>query len=107
MISSSSLILAYVLSPRQGRHPYLIWTAVMVGLSNYGSFAFFCAWGRHRLDTNRMRRRRLRGEFGDGDVNGEEVERAMGDFQFRQAVRAAVAGVGFLMNIVGIWGDGY
>jgi hypothetical protein len=43
----------------------------------------------------------------DADLNGEEIERAMEDFQSRQALRAAVAGIGFLMNIIGIWGDGY
>jgi hypothetical protein len=78
----------------------------MVGLSSYGSIAFFYTWGKLG-DTTRKRQRRVYEGVADAEVNGEEVERAMEDFQSRQVARAAVAGVGFLMNIVGIWGDGY
>jgi autophagy-related protein 33 len=40
------------------------------------------------------------------DINGEEVRGAMERFRFSQAVRFALAGVGFTMSVVGIWGDG-
>lgn len=41
-----------------------------------------------------------------GEVNGEEVENQTRDQQFLEFVRTGVAGMGFVMGIVGIWGDG-
>ena len=41
-----------------------------------------------------------------GDVNGEQVEKRARDQQFLEFVRAGVAGLGFAMGVVGIWGDG-
>jgi len=41
-----------------------------------------------------------------GDVNGEQVEKRTRDQQLVEFVRTAVAGVGFAMGVVGIWGDG-
>ena len=32
---------------------------------------------------------------------------AMERFQLAQAVRATLSGLGFVMSVVGIWGDGY
>ena len=46
------------------------------------------------------------GGGGDAAVNGEMVER---EVRYRQRVegwRALVAGFGFVMGVVGIWGDG-
>lgn len=40
------------------------------------------------------------------EVNGEEVERTARNQQFVEFVRAAVSGLGFVMGVVGIWGDG-
>ncbi|KAI9777956.1 MAG: hypothetical protein M1839_008491 [Geoglossum umbratile] len=107
ILSSSSLLLAYALSPRRARHPYLVWTAAMVGLSSYGNITYFCATGKPRSGMHTRRRRSVYEEVSDVDVNGERLEKAMEDFQFRQTVRTVVVGLGFLMNIVGIWGDGY
>jgi autophagy-related protein 33 len=39
-------------------------------------------------------------------VNGEEVREQMEGFQQRQIVRTAIAGIGFMMSVIGIWGDG-
>lgn len=41
------------------------------------------------------------------EPNGEEVLKEIQRTQTAQAVRGGVAGLGFLMSIVGIWGDGY
>jgi len=46
------------------------------------------------------------GEEMDDVVNGEEVRQQMEGFQTVQIVRTVVAGVGFAMSVVGIWGDG-
>lgn len=39
-------------------------------------------------------------------VNGEEVRGEVEGFLKKQAVSTAVAGLGFMMAVVGIWGDG-
>lgn len=39
-------------------------------------------------------------------VNGEEVREQMEGFRQSQIIRTAIAGVGFMMSVVGIWGDG-
>lgn len=41
-----------------------------------------------------------------GDANGEEVEGAAREKQWVEGLRAAVSGLGFVMGVVGIWGDG-
>ena len=43
----------------------------------------------------------------EADLNGEELERGMVEFRKAQAIQTGIAGIGFLMSIVGIWGDGY
>lgn len=43
----------------------------------------------------------------DAAINGEEVRAGMEQFQIAQAVRAGISGLGFLMSVVGLWGDGY
>ena len=40
------------------------------------------------------------------DVNGEQVEKDARTQQFIEFVRTGVAGLGFVMGVVGIWGDG-
>ena len=40
------------------------------------------------------------------NVNGEKVEMEMAREKKVQLVRTAVAGFGFMMGVVGIWGDG-
>ena len=46
------------------------------------------------------------GVEGSGEVNGEKVEGEMARERRMQGVRGLVAGLGFLMGVVGIWGDG-
>jgi len=41
-----------------------------------------------------------------GEVNGEEVENQARAQQLLEFVRTGVAGIGFAMGLVGIWGDG-
>jgi autophagy-related protein 33 len=43
---------------------------------------------------------------GDEDINGEGVRVAMEGFWLNQSARFVLAGAGFVMSIVGIWGDG-
>ena len=48
----------------------------------------------------------MSGEEAEDEVNGEEVRQQMDGFKMNQIVRTAVAGLGFAMSVVGIWGDG-
>lgn len=45
-------------------------------------------------------------ETEEEEVNGEEIRERMKGFTTGQLVRTAIAGVGFAMSVVGIWGDG-
>lgn len=40
------------------------------------------------------------------DVNGEQVEKKARDQQWIEFTRTGVSGLGFVMGVVGIWGDG-
>lgn len=46
------------------------------------------------------------GEEMEEEVNGEEVRVQMEGFMMSQVARTVVAGIGFMMSVVGIWGDG-
>lgn len=48
----------------------------------------------------------MEGEEAEADVNGEEVRAGVEAFLKKQIVRGAVAGLGFLLSVVGVWGDG-
>ena len=41
-----------------------------------------------------------------GEVNGEQVEKKAREQQWIEFVRMGVSGAGFVMGVVGIWGDG-
>ena len=45
-------------------------------------------------------------DVSENAVNGEKVEMEMARERKVQFVRTLVAGAGFLMSVVGIWGDG-
>ncbi|KAH8602749.1 hypothetical protein B0O99DRAFT_473869, partial [Bisporella sp. PMI_857] len=126
-ISSSSFILAYVFSPRSQKHPYLLWTTLFVAGSALTDFVL--PTPRKTVSSRtapKKREQNLRpmdasyevvghdsnsegtqseAEVED-EVNGEEVREQMEGFMLGQIVRTAVAGVGFVMSVVGIWGDG-
>lgn len=126
-VSTGSLLVAYMLSPRYGRHPYLLWTALTVALSA-GTDLWLSRDARRLLVKERRRAAAAATGSSNGGgssagneqtpaaaaatgdsspANGEEVKIGMERFQVAQAVRAGIAGLGFLMSVVGIWGDGY
>ncbi|KAK5118406.1 hypothetical protein LTR62_002920 [Meristemomyces frigidus] len=93
-ISCVSLALAFSLSPARLRHPYLLWTSLAAATSGLMNFA---------MDSS-MRQRVHEDEV--ADLNGEQVEKKARDQQWLEFVRMGVSGVGFVMGVVGIWGDG-
>lgn len=46
------------------------------------------------------------GEDMDEDVNGEEIRQQVEVYMKVNIVKTIVAGIGFAMSTVGIWGDG-
>lgn len=42
----------------------------------------------------------------EAEVNGEEVRVEVEAFLKKQMVRCAIAGLGFILSVVGVWGDG-
>jgi len=46
------------------------------------------------------------GEELEEEINGEEVRSEVEFFVRNQIVQTVVAGVGFMMAVLGIWGDG-
>lgn len=117
-ISTSSLFLAYLLSPKRARHPYLLWTALVAGASDITDL--FLRPTSAKTTGSVKERKPKRGVessyelLGDShseaseeeEVNGEEVRAEMEEFRFSQAVRTGVSFVGFGMAVLGIWGDG-
>ncbi|ERF75995.1 hypothetical protein EPUS_08249 [Endocarpon pusillum Z07020] len=111
-VSSLSLITCYSLASARGKHPYLLWTALMAFLAGQGLEYYYN--GLDRFPTLRKSASSDRGArsyvmVGDEDeasVNGEKVEMEMSRERRVQAVRALVSGLGFAMGVVGIWGDG-
>lgn len=56
---------------------------------------------------NRVERKvyQLVEENGDLGVNGEEVKSGMEDWERKSWVNVGVNGLGFIMAVVGVWGD--
>ncbi|KAI9726591.1 MAG: hypothetical protein M1828_000958 [Chrysothrix sp. TS-e1954] len=123
-ISISTYALAYTLAPRQGRHPYLLYTSVLVALS--GGVDYFLSRGASQQESrdmqtaakaNQKASNTMEMEESDEDfedlkeaqslrVNGEEVRLSMEGWKFRETVRGSVSAVAFMMAVVGMWGDG-
>lgn len=151
-LSGSAFALAFFLSPRYFRHPYLLYTSLLVFGSRLAvsdlvapylslgppassaSSSSAAATRRREQQQKRERaaaaaRARMEASYevlgsdahseGAGsasgedldtieedNVNGEEVRAKVEAFLKKQMVQSTVAGLGFLMAVVGIWGDG-
>lgn len=148
-LSSSAFALAYLLSPRPLRHPYLLYASALVLGSHLAAsdllapYLLFLGPARPAAasssstaagkDKQKEKRAAARarmeasyevlggagsdanseGSAGEeveaeegGDVNGEEVRAEVEVFLKKQIVRSVVAGLGFFLSVVGIWGDG-
>ncbi|KAI9804435.1 MAG: hypothetical protein M1825_001334 [Sarcosagium campestre] len=99
-VTTTTLVLAYALSPRRARHPYLLWTALATVLSTGGDL-WYSAQRRKAIRQGNLP------DESDAFVNGEELRKGMERFKFVQTIRTGVAGLGFLMSVIGIWGDGF
>ncbi|GAB1318621.1 Autophagy-related protein 33 [Madurella fahalii] len=147
-VSSSAFALAYLLSPRPLRHPYLLYASILVGASQLAASDLLAPYllklgppspsssstaaARKQKQKQKTERAAARArmeasyevlgsgsdahsegaasgeevEGDEADVNGEEVRVEVEAFLKKQIVRSAVAGLGFLLSVVGVWGDG-
>jgi len=135
IVSGSCFLAAYALSPRGYRHPYLLWTLCIVSVAgsfdlffNFSPEPSPAAKALAEAKEQRKRDRKGKGrmeasyevvgeshsegtseaeaEIEEEDLNGEEVRAEMESFKMVQTIRYYVSGVGFLMSLVGLWGDG-
>ncbi|KAI2468063.1 hypothetical protein F4781DRAFT_283790 [Annulohypoxylon bovei var. microspora] len=138
-VSGTAFLLAYTLSHRGFRHPYLLYTSLFcfgTRLTDFVTPSIFgepvsstSAAAQRRAELTRARKEKqaakrmeasyevlgdahsdegasASGEELDEDYNGEEVRSEVEFFVRNKLIQTAVSGIGFLMAIVGIWGDG-
>jgi autophagy-related protein 33 len=124
-ISTSSLLLAYFLSPPRGKHPYLLWTSLIVSVSGVTDLILRPRSTKTITAAREYKKeRKSRGvessyevlgasdrdsdsaEDSEESVNGEEVRADIEGFRTSQAIRTGLSAVGFVMAVVGVWGDG-
>jgi autophagy-related protein 33 len=116
-------VLAWLISPRSRKHPYLLYTALLSTAGGIGvDYAAAQGWlaaplqvfERRAIDTEAVRdvdvsegedEEVLLGQGGE-EVNGEVVRRKVEGMRGRESVRAKVLGFGFAIGILGLWGDG-
>ncbi len=48
----------------------------------------------------------LSDEVLDEDINGEELKALMAGFALQETIRHGVSTIGFVLSLVGLWGDG-
>ncbi|KAK6083795.1 hypothetical protein SCUP234_03654 [Seiridium cupressi] len=131
--AGSAFLLAFALSPSGFRHPYLLYTSLFVfstRLTGYIAPTLFgvpsdfsqrrAALTKARKDKAAAKRMEqsyevlgetqsdegLSGEDAEEEINGEEVRSEVEYFVKNQLVQTALAGIGFTMAVIGIWGDG-
>lgn len=122
-LSSAPLLLAFVLSPRSSRHPYLLYTSLLAVLASAAPRLLpqpAAPAPRQRSPKKQSPARRMEASYevlGDvtseaaseediEDVNGEEVRVEVEGLARRYVVQTGLSALGFAMAIVGLWGDG-
>lgn len=102
ILASASLTTAFLFGGRYGRHPYLIFTALMplAGIALEKKKMAGVEIGVLNAPTEKKKK-------GDQvDVNGEVVRGGLEKWRVWGLVRGGIIGFGFAMGVVGIWGDG-
>ena len=142
-VSGSAFALAFLLSPRNFRHPYLLYTSLLVFGSRLvtsdlvapylslgpppssSSATTASSVAARQQKKERAARARMEASYEvlgsdvhsegtsgeeleteEEGVNGEEVRARVSTFLKKQMIHTAVTGAGFLLAVVGVWGDG-
>ncbi|KAL8822984.1 MAG: hypothetical protein Q9191_006293 [Dirinaria sp. TL-2023a] len=99
-LGTSSLLLAYLISPPRGRHPYLLW-ATLATVAGFGSEIWGMLSKKKETEDEGMED----WEVEDGSVNGEVLREGMEKWRARMGWKAGIWGAAWAVAIVGIWGD--
>ncbi|KAI6249682.1 Autophagy-related protein 33 [Erysiphe necator] len=128
--SSSSFLLAYFFAPYMQKHPYLLWTSLMVGSSFIidlipssvvglqnstickGSSKDAKTSGKHNNQLDASYELLAKSNHSDDEIYETESYGSGKSVEFRshllkERLRTAFTGIGFAMSVVGIWGDGF
>ena len=113
-LSTSTLLLAYILSPPRGRHPYLLWATLAIG-AGYGRDIWAGVVekvkgknggkGKDEASGSDSSDEEWEVEGSVGSLNGEVVREGMEKWRGKMMGRTAVWGIGWLVTVVGLWGD--
>ncbi|KAI5466054.1 hypothetical protein BGZ63DRAFT_348069 [Mariannaea sp. PMI_226] len=121
-LASAPFLFCFILAPRNARHPYLLYTSLLAALSTVAP-AFIpqpVAPRPAAPGTRPSPRARMEASYevlGDAhsepaseedieDVNGEEVRASVEGLTRSYLARTGIAALGFVMAVIGIWGDG-
>lgn len=130
-VSSTSFLLAYLLSPRSQKHPYLLWTTLFVVSSGFAEYLVQPYVSKSTSSARAVKQKTkkgkgrqmdssyevlgasdrdsegtISGEEMDEDINGEEIREQVEGYMKVNIAKTIIAGIGFAMSTVGIWGDG-
>ncbi|KID90110.1 hypothetical protein MGU_02815 [Metarhizium guizhouense ARSEF 977] len=122
-LASAPLFLAFILSPRRARHPYLLYTSVLAVVSTVVPRLLPQPAPRPaqrqqpRKSSPRARMEASYEVLGDvhsepaseediEDINGEEVRVEVERLSRGYFARTGLAALAFAMAVVGLWGDG-
>ncbi|TGZ76198.1 hypothetical protein EX30DRAFT_336900 [Ascodesmis nigricans] len=98
LLTTVALFGAYALSPKSGRHPYLLLAGAPVVVS--------IAVEKMKLAGVEMGVQRARtAKEGEVEVNGEVVRGGIEAWRQWALVRGGIVGLGFVLNVVGLYGD--
>ncbi|RKF62287.1 hypothetical protein OnM2_034027 [Erysiphe neolycopersici] len=126
--SSSSFFIAFFFAPNTQKHPYLLWTSLLVGSSFLvdlipnlvtglgkstlcqGTTKNGKASSRHNNQLDASYEVLTKSSHSDDEIEDSESIKSEACAQIKsqlllERIRTAFTGVGFAMSIVGIWGD--
>ncbi|KAI5817719.1 hypothetical protein BZA77DRAFT_309298 [Pyronema omphalodes] len=106
LIATTSLATAWFLSPRTGKHPYL-WFAsapVLISIALERLRLSGVEYGITSTQTMKLQGGSAGGEV-DEEVNGEVIKDGIDQYQHWVLIRGGIIGSGFLMSLVGLYGD--
>ncbi|KAF8467408.1 hypothetical protein BDZ91DRAFT_782669 [Kalaharituber pfeilii] len=107
------LTVTYLISPSRLRHPYLLMASILPLLSlgyDHGVLSHVEKEILHRSSPAKIstaEEDEAAEEEAEEIVNGEIIRGGLEKYAQRNLVKAGVVGLGFLISLVGNWGDGW
>ncbi|KAF5603673.1 Autophagy-related 33 [Fusarium subglutinans] len=121
-LAAAPFLISFALAPRSSRHPYLLYTGLLATLSFVAPLLIPAPATRHVASSAPRQSPRAKMEasyevLGDAhsepaseedidDINGEGVRVEVEGLVHNYIARTAFSALGFIMAVIGIWGDG-